>query len=101
LISVALPGTGGTVSFKYASSGSLTNPFQYTAREFDSEANLYFYRARYYDPPAGRFLGEDPIQFASGIDFYAYVSNRPQNFADPLGLSPNDVNRILMKRLRN
>src|SRR3989441_11916614 len=31
-----------------ASSGSLTNPFQYTGREFDSETNLYFYRARYY-----------------------------------------------------
>ncbi len=27
-----------------ASSGSLTNPFRYTAREFDSESNLYFYR---------------------------------------------------------
>src|SRR5947209_12654808 len=32
------------------SSGSLTNPFQYTAREFDTETNLYFLRNRYYDP---------------------------------------------------
>jgi hypothetical protein len=31
-----------------ASSGSLTNSFRYTAREFDSETSLY-YRARYYD----------------------------------------------------
>jgi RHS repeat-associated protein len=62
---------------------------------YATEANLYFYRARYYGPSDGRFLSEDPIQFASGIDFYAFVSNRPQNFADPLGLSPNDVNRIL------
>ena len=31
-----------------ASSGSLTNPFRYTARESDSETNLYYYRARYY-----------------------------------------------------
>ncbi|HUI75085.1 MAG TPA: hypothetical protein VLX32_09080, partial [Candidatus Acidoferrum sp.] len=31
-----------------ASSGSLTNPFQYTGREFDPETSLYYYRARYY-----------------------------------------------------
>jgi YD repeat-containing protein len=36
-----------------ASSGSLTNPFQYTASEFDPETSLYYYRARYYDPSGG------------------------------------------------
>ena len=44
-----------------ASSGSLTNPFQYTARESDPETGLYYYRARYYDSNSGRFLGGDPI----------------------------------------
>src|ERR1700676_3410037 len=39
-----------------ATSGSLTNPFQYTGREFDSETGIYYYRARYFDPSAGRFL---------------------------------------------
>jgi hypothetical protein len=29
-----------------SSSGSLTNPFQYTARESDTETGLYYYRAR-------------------------------------------------------
>src|ERR1700674_5443528 len=33
-----------------ASSGSLTNSFRYTGREFDTEPSLYYYRARYYDP---------------------------------------------------
>src|SRR6266404_2978415 len=51
------------------SSGSLTNPFQYTARELDSETGLYFYRARYYDPNVGRFLSEDPSDFDGGINF--------------------------------
>jgi RHS repeat-associated protein len=78
-----------------ASSGSLVNPFQYTGRELDSETGLYYYRARYYDQTTGRFLGEDPIGFDAGANFYAYVSNRPQNFADALGLSQNDVTRIL------
>jgi YD repeat-containing protein len=39
-----------------ASTGTVTNPFQYTGREFDSETGLSFYRARYYDPSSGRFL---------------------------------------------
>ena len=68
-----------------ASSGSLTNPFQYTAREFDPETSLYYYRARYYDPATGRFVGEDPIRFRAGIDFYSYVRNRPTGLRDPKG----------------
>jgi len=68
------------------SSGSLSNSFRYTAREFDSETNLYFYRARYYDPAVGRFLGEDPIGFGGGVNFYNYASGSPTNFSDPTGL---------------
>jgi RHS repeat-associated protein len=71
-----------------ASSGSITNRFQYTAREFDSETALYYYRARYYDPNAGRFLSEDPIRFRGGLDFYLYVGNSPATFTDPFGLEP-------------
>ena len=67
------------------SSGSLVNPFQYTARESDSETGLYYYRARYYDPTTGRFLTEDPIRFGGGINFYDYVANGPVLFVDPLG----------------
>jgi RHS repeat-associated protein len=46
-----------------ATSGSLTNPFQFTGREFDSETGLYFLRNRYYDSQSGRFLNEDPLGF--------------------------------------
>jgi RHS repeat-associated protein len=69
-----------------ASSGSLTNPFRYSAREWDTETGLYYYRARYYDPSKGRFLSEDPITFGGGIDFYRYVRNLPTSFGDPFGL---------------
>ena len=68
------------------SSGSLTNPFQYTAREFDPETSLYFYRARYYDPNVGRFLSEDLLGFGAGpSDFYEYAFNSPTNYTDPWG----------------
>ena len=69
-----------------ASTGTVTNPFQYTGREFDSETGLYYYRARYYDPTSGRFLGEDPLRFVGGINYYAYVRNNPVKLNDPFGL---------------
>ena len=59
------------------SSGSLTNPFQYVGREFDSESSLYYMRARYFDPSTGRFISEDPISFDGGENFYAYTRNSP------------------------
>ena len=48
-----------------------------------------YYRARYYDPSAGRFLSEDPSW--GGEDekpnFYVYASNEPVDRFDPSGLS--------------
>jgi RHS repeat-associated protein len=92
----SLSNAGGTLAQTYtfdsfgnqtASSGSLTNSFQYTGREFDSEIGLYYNRARYYDPAAGRFLAEDPLGYGGdGSNFYAYVGNSPTGFTDIFGL---------------
>jgi len=71
-----------------ASSGSIVNNFRYTGREWDPETSLYYYRARYYDPSAGRFMNEDDLGFGGGIDFYVYAKNAGVNFRDPSG---NDV----------
>jgi len=72
-----------------ASTGSLVNPFQYTARESDAETGLYYYRARYYDSSLGHFLSEDPIRYSGGIDFYVYAKNNPITLSDPFGWEPN------------
>jgi RHS repeat-associated protein len=67
------------------------NPYGYTARVFDDE-DLYYYRARYYDPSLQRFLSLDPIGFSSGdFNFYRYVENDPVNFVDPWGEAPHIV----------
>ena len=70
------------------SSGSLTNPFQYIGREFDSETSLYYYRARYYDPGVGRFISEDPTGVEGGMNLFAYTDNNPLKWVDPFGLAP-------------
>jgi RHS repeat-associated protein len=80
-----------------SSTGSFTQPFRYTGREFDVETGLYYYRARYYDPAAGRFLSEDPIRFNSGdVNFYGYVENNPINAADPDGQKTKVCCRLLL-----
>lgn len=61
------------------------NTLQYTGRENDG-TGLYFYRARYYSPALGRFISQDPIGLAGGMNVYSYVGNNPVNFIDPLGL---------------
>lgn len=71
-----------------ASTGSTTNPFRYTGREFDTETSLYYYRARYYDSNSGRFGSEDRARFRVGPNFYNYVHNRPVDLVDPSGNDP-------------
>lgn len=66
-------------------SGSISpNTFQFTARENDGDG-LYYYRARYYSPRMGRFVSEDPIGMAGGLNYYSYVRNNPVNYSDPSG----------------
>ena len=62
---------------------SFIQPYTFTAREFDPETGLYFYRNRVLDPLAGRFTSEDAI---FDLNRYAYVKNNPIRLTDPLGL---------------
>jgi RHS repeat-associated protein len=59
--------------------------YAFTAREWDPEVGLYYYRARYYDANVSRFLSEDPAGFADGPNRYTYVRNQPANRIDPTG----------------
>jgi RHS repeat-associated protein len=54
---------------------------------FSIETKQSYYRARYYDASAGRFVGEDPAKWSGdNLNFYAYAQNRPTLMVDPLGL---------------
>ncbi|MBE9137984.1 RHS repeat protein [Nodosilinea sp. LEGE 07088] len=70
--------------------------FGYTGRELDEESGLMQYRARYYDPAVGTFVGEDPLGFGAGdSNLYRYVGNNPTNYVDPSGLIPDPIRRAL------
>ena len=67
--------------------GSATNFYMYTGREYDSETALYYYRARTYDPKVGRFLQGDPLPpRPQEMNGYVYSRNNPIHFIDPDGL---------------
>ena len=68
-----------------ASTGTITNPFQYAGRELDQETEIYYNRARYLDQNAGRFVSQDPIRFRGGTNFYAYTRNNPVLLTDAFG----------------
>ena len=95
---LALTDTNGTVATEYtyepfgettASGSPTSNSFQYTGRENDG-TGLQFYRARYYSAAYGRFISEDPIGTAGGLNLYSYVDNDPVNLVDALGLKGQD-----------
>lgn len=98
---IGLTDGAGTVKASYVydawgnltggNAGGLENPYRYTGREYDSESGLYYYRARYYDPQAGRFISQDPTGIAGGINQYGYVAGNPVNAVDFSGLEGNVV----------
>jgi RHS repeat-associated protein len=100
-----LVGAGNTVTNTYThtpfgepltTNEQVPQPLRYMAREYDAETGLYYVRARYYDPQQGRFVSEDPIGLAGGINPYAYVENDPVNATDPSGLGPCDAWKITL-----
>ena len=102
----------GTVvqAYTYSSFGKIESqldptfiqPYTFTAREFDPETDLYFYRNRTYDWRTGRFHQEDPVLHAGNprfphlLPFFLsdptllhttiYPANNPVIYVDPWGL---------------
>jgi RHS repeat-associated protein len=81
--------------------------YKFAGHEFDSETELIYMKARYYDPKLARFISPDPVvpvrveqynyrdfkmtQFRQltnpqALNRYSYVANNPIVFRDPFGL---------------
>ena len=59
----------------------------YTGQLYDADADLLYYRARWYDPQLGKFLNDDPMGFAAGdVNVSRYVGNATVRRTDASGL---------------
>jgi len=98
-------------SYSYSSFGEIKrrgdkvkNTYMFTAREWDEEIGLYYYRARYYEPTTSRFISFDPAIKEYGLsknnskcvlanqpkkmNGFNYADNNPINYTDPFGEAP-------------
>jgi len=94
----ALLNSGGNVAaqYYYDAFGVITeetavvnNPFRYAGYEYDSESELYYLKARHYDPTIARFMQEDTyrgsIRDPLSLNLYTYCNNEPIKYYDPTG----------------
>ena len=61
------------------------NRYRFSSKEVHPQSGLYDYGFRSYDPSLQRWLTEDPLGEAGGINLYGFVGNNPVNFVDPDG----------------
>jgi RHS repeat-associated protein len=96
---VGLTDSSGSLarSYKYdpygetvASTGSLSNPFQFAGEYREAQGSLYKIGARYYQPGLGRWTQADPLDQPGDLrngNRYVYAGGDPVNLSDPTGLS--------------
>ncbi len=99
---IALTDQSGNVTdcFRYAPygellyrSGNITTPFLFNGRDgvMTDAYDLYYMRARYYNPVAKRFISPDTllgvITNPQSQNRYIYCEGNPVNYVDPMGFS--------------
>jgi RHS repeat-associated protein len=64
----------------------------YAGGQTDLNTGLVQERNRWYEPPSGRWMSEDPIGFGGGdTNLGRYVGNGPTNAVDPSGFAQNPM----------
>jgi len=63
-------------------------PYGWKGREWVPGPDIYYNRARFYDPLLGRFMSQDPLGYGGGdFNLYSFAWNNAVNWNDPSGLS--------------
>ena len=67
----------------------LNNPYRYAGYRYDSETDLYYLNARYYDSKIARFMTEDTYtgdpNDPLSLNLYTYCHNEPIMYMDSTG----------------
>jgi RHS repeat-associated protein len=84
------------------SKSTIGNTLLFHGRRYDAETNLYYFRARYYDPIIGRLLQTDPMGYEDSMNLFQAFNMNPVNFTDSMGLqSVDEINITLFREFRN
>jgi RHS repeat-associated protein len=79
--------------------GSTPNLYRYRGEQYDSDLNLYYLRARYFNPLTGRFLTRDPeaggTRKPSTFHRYLYAGADPVTKTDPSGRREYELTLIV------
>ncbi len=71
--------------------GATPNVYRYRGEQYDADLNLYYFRARYFNPLMGRFLSRDPAEGKTAdsrtLHRYLYAAGDPVDLIDPSGRS--------------
>jgi len=69
--------------------GGTPNVYLFGGQQLEPALDLYYLRARYYDPVVGRFTSRDPFagrfRDPASLHPYTYAANNPVNRRDPTG----------------
>jgi RHS repeat-associated protein len=83
-------------SYAYDPFGNLTgmsgtmaevNRYRFSSKELHGPSGLYYYGFRFFDSNLQRWINQDPIGEAGGINLYGFVGNDPLNVVDTDGLA--------------
>jgi len=99
-----LTNTAGGIQARYqydafgnyrSQAGASFNRFAFTGHEKDNETNLYYFKARFYDPETGRFLNQDEylgdINTPPSLHRYLYAYGNPTVYVDLNGYSSSST----------
>jgi RHS repeat-associated protein len=85
----------------FGSTGSTPNVYLYRGEQYDSDLQLYYLRARYFNPLTGRFISRDLILPRNNCNQhrYLYACSDPIGRIDPSGLANLATYGMLVRTL--